>query len=132
MLTKLSITTINLYQHYISPHKGYCCAHRAYTGEDSCSQFAKVAIQDNGLFSAFPLIRKQFDRCSFAAEEMKKEQEKKKEKESSIQECTGDAACEVCSSDCFPSRLFRKKSNNSSNSCDIGGCDTIGDCHPFH
>jgi len=53
MLNKLSVTTINLYQKYISPHKGYCCAHRAYTGEYSCSQYTKIAIEENGLFFAF-------------------------------------------------------------------------------
>ena len=133
MLTKFSITVINLYQHYLSPHKGYCCAHRAYTGEDSCSQYAKVAIAEHGLFSAFPLIKEQFEKCEFAAKEMKKERKNKEKKESIVQECAGDAACEVCGSDCFPSRLFRKKSSNSSyDNCDIGGCDAVGDCHPFH
>ncbi len=136
MLAKLSVTAINLYQHYISPHKGYCCAHRAYTGEDSCSQYAKVAIQDNGLFSAFPLIRKQFNRCSFAADEIKKEHEKKKkEKNTTAEECAFEAACQYveCCGNPIPKSCFRKKSSNSSyDHCDIGGCDAVGDCHPFH
>ena len=130
MLNKLSISAINLYQRYISPHKGYCCAHRAYTGEDSCSQYAKVAIAEHGLFSAFPLVREQFDRCSFAAEEIKKKQ-KKKEKDNTIDNCAVDIACQ--SIDCVPRSCFRKKSSsNTCDNCDIGGCDTIGDCHPFH
>ena len=132
MLSKLSITAITLYQHYISPHKGYCCAHRVFTGEDSCSQYAKTAIAEHGLFSAFPLIKEQFDRCSFAAEEIqKKRKQKKKEEDNAIGDCAADIACQ--SMDCVPRSCFRKKSSNSAyNNCDIGGCDSIGDCHPFH
>ena len=130
MLTKLSISAINLYQRYLSPHKGYCCAHRVYTGEDSCSQYAKVAIAEYGLFSAFPLIREQFDRCSLAAKEMKK-QRKKKGKDNTSDDCAGDIACQ--SINCVPQSCFSKKSSsNFYDNCDIGGCDNIGDCHPFH
>ena len=108
MLNKLATAAITLYQRYISPHKGYCCAHRAYTGEDSCSQYAKVAITENGFFSAFPLIREQFNKCNFAAEQMRKERKKKSKNK--------DSACD----ECIPS-------------CDaFSTCDTIGDCHPFH
>ena len=108
MLTKLSILAINLYQNHISPHKGYCCAHRSYTGEDSCSQYAKVAIIENGLFSAFPLIREQFNKCNFAAEALKKETKKKKKDDlNTCSDCT--AGCDAFST-----------------------CDTIGGCHPFH
>jgi len=132
MLTKLSITAINLYQNYISPHKGYCCAHRAYTGEDSCSQYAKVAIAENGFFSAFPLIREQFNKCSFAAEKMKKKRKKKTKKDDQIQgDCPAEIACQ--SIDCIPSSCFRgKSSKHSTDNCDINGCDSISDCHPFH
>ena len=140
MLTKLSISAITLYQKHISPHKGYCCAHRAYTGEDSCSQYAKVAIAENGLFSAFPLIKEQFDKCSLAAEKMRKEREKKKkEKQDDATECLGDAACELIDPSCdcnIWGRLFRKKKSHSdeyrSNECDSCDCGDIGDCHPFH
>ena len=108
MLTKLSISAINLYQRYLSPHKGYCCAHRVYTGEDSCSQYAKVAIAEHGLFSAFPLIREQFDRCSFAAQELKDKHKKKSKNNGN-----------TCN-ECIPS-------------CDaFSTCNDIGNCHPFH
>ncbi len=108
MLTKLSIHTITLYQRYLSPYKGYCCAYRVYTGEDSCSQYAKIAIAEHGLFSAFPLIKEQFDRCSFAAEEIQKKQKnKKKDNLDTCSDCT--AGCDTFST-----------------------CNTIGDCHPFH
>ena len=139
MLNKLSITAINLYQNHISPHKGYCCAHRAYTGEDSCSQYAKVAIAENGLFSAFPLIKEQFDKCSLAAEKMRKEREKKKkEKQDDATECLGDAACELIDPSCGCNifDIFKRKKSHSSeyssNHCDSCDCVDIGDCHPFH
>jgi len=106
MLTNLSISAINLYQRYLSPHKGYCCAHRVYTGEDSCSQYAKVAIAEHGLFSAFPLIREQFDRCSFASEKIKEQKENYKKSD----------ACQDSLAGCST----------------FDTCGTIGSCNPFH
>ena len=106
MLTKISISLINVYQYYISPHKGYHCAHRTYTGEDSCSQFAKLAIQDNGLFSAFPLIKEQFNKCSFASEKIKEQKENYKKSDAYSDSLAGCSAFDTCG--------------------------TIGSCNPFH
>jgi len=108
MLIKLSIIIINLYQKYISPHKGYCCAYRVDTGEDSCSQYAKVTIEEHGLFSAFPHIREQFDRCRFSAERLKAKHKKKSKDDGKIYD------------ECIPG-------------CDaFSTCHDIGNCHPFH
>ena len=100
---------LSIYTNVTSPpHKGYCCAHKAYTGEDSCSQYAKVVIGKYGFFSAFPLIKEQFNKCSFAAEAIKNRE--KKNKKNNLDTC----------SDCTAG-------------CDtFGTCNTIGDCHPFH
>jgi putative component of membrane protein insertase Oxa1/YidC/SpoIIIJ protein YidD len=131
MLTKISIITINLYQKYISPHKGFCCAHRAYTGEDSCSQYAKSVIAEYGLISAVPMIREQFDRCAYAAQKMEKE---KKEKKKSDSEVLGDCACDLgCSSyDCLSSLPLPRSCSGRSHGSALDSCDSIGDCHPFH
>jgi len=93
MLSRVSIAAINFYQHYISPHKGYCCAYRVYTGENSCSQYAKTVINEHGLLNAFPLIKEQFERCAFAAQNLEKEREEKKKK--SDTEVLGDYACDL-------------------------------------
>jgi len=108
MLIKLSILIINFYQQYISPHKGYCCAYRVDTGEYSCSQYAKVSIEEHGLFAAVPYIREQFDRCNFSAERLKDKHKKKSKDDGKIYD------------ECIPS-------------CDaFSTCHDIGNCHPFH
>jgi putative component of membrane protein insertase Oxa1/YidC/SpoIIIJ protein YidD len=131
MLTEISIIAINLYQKYISPHKGFCCAHRVYSGEESCSQYAKSVITQHGLICAIPMIRAQFDRCVFAAEALKKE---KKEKKKSDTEVMGDCACDVgCRSlDCFSSLPLPRSCSGRSHSGAVDSCDAFGDCHPFH
>ena len=137
MLSKLSVFLIHFYQQHISPYKGYCCAYRAHTGEDSCSQFAKVTIEENGLFSSFPLINEQFKRCSLAAEKIK-EKRKKEKKHDSTSECLADTGCE-CGSNIIPRACSKKKSSGDScgnscdsNACGADSCDVIGNCHPFH
>ena len=67
---------IIFYQKLISPHKGYCCAYRAYSGNASCSEFTKITIQKNGLIKAIPSIKKQFLKCKIAFEKIEKKKEK--------------------------------------------------------
>ncbi|BBM86216.1 membrane protein insertion efficiency factor YidD [Candidatus Uabimicrobium amorphum] len=59
----LAVGAINGYQKYISPYKGFCCAHRVYHGEDSCSQYAKKAVAEHGLWKAISKVRKRFAEC---------------------------------------------------------------------
>ncbi len=95
MINKLTIQLINLYQRYVSPHKGFCCAYRVHTGGLSCSQYTKEVIQENGLFKALPLVKKQFSKCKIAYQEIqeKKSKDNDKEKISSF--------CEGCACDCL-------------------------------
>lgn len=51
-----AVIAIDGYQRYISPYKGFCCAHRVLTGEDSCSEFAKQAILARGFFGSIKAI----------------------------------------------------------------------------
>jgi len=55
------------YQRYISPHKGYRCAHAALYGGPSCSEFGKRAIRDYGLIGGLMLLRQHFGDCQKAA-----------------------------------------------------------------
>ena len=62
-----AILAINGYQRFISPHKGFCCAHRSLHGGPSCSEFGKQAIQDHGLMGGLILLRQRFEECHHAA-----------------------------------------------------------------
>ncbi|GAA4333392.1 hypothetical protein GCM10023165_08500 [Variovorax defluvii] len=61
--TASAVSLIGVYQRWISPRKGYACAHRVHHGDVSCSEFAKQAIAAAGLFSALPSIRHRFIEC---------------------------------------------------------------------
>jgi putative component of membrane protein insertase Oxa1/YidC/SpoIIIJ protein YidD len=55
------------YQRWISPYKGFRCAHRLLHGRHSCSEFARLAILEHGVVDAWPGIRQQFGECRAAA-----------------------------------------------------------------
>src|SRR5688500_17339983 len=59
---------IEAYQRFISPYKGFRCAHRAVHGRDSCSQFAKRVALKRGILALFPLLRRRFTECGVAAQ----------------------------------------------------------------
>ncbi|MGR4871188.1 membrane protein insertion efficiency factor YidD [Variovorax sp. LARHSF232] len=46
-----AIAAIDGYQRFISPYKGFGCAHRVRTGGASCSRFAKRAIASLGMIA---------------------------------------------------------------------------------
>lgn len=57
------VNCIEGYQRYISPYKGFCCAHRAVHNGASCSEWAKRAINKVGVMGAFPIIIRRFKAC---------------------------------------------------------------------
>src|SRR5688500_14088299 len=96
---------IEAYQRFISPYKGFRCAHRAVHGRDSCSQFAKRVALKRGILALFPLLRRRFTECGVAAQVLEyetKERVRVDERQraySSTESCSsqiGDAAAEGC------------------------------------
>jgi putative component of membrane protein insertase Oxa1/YidC/SpoIIIJ protein YidD len=60
---KLSINAIATYQKHISPHKGFACAHRILHGGESCSQYIKRVIREEGLSAGWNKSRARFQAC---------------------------------------------------------------------
>lgn len=54
---------IELYQRYISPYKGYRCAHAVYHGDVSCSGAIKQSIATHGVIGTLPIVRWRFQDC---------------------------------------------------------------------
>ena len=96
MIDKVLVHMINIYQKYISPHKGFCCAYRAYSGNSSCSEFTKITIKKNGLIKAIPSIKKQFLKCKIAFEKIEKKKEQKDMKDHVADSCLMQS-CVDCS-----------------------------------
>jgi putative component of membrane protein insertase Oxa1/YidC/SpoIIIJ protein YidD len=62
----VAIALVGGYQRYISPRKGYSCAHRMAHGGDSCSQYIKNALSDTSLFEVTLLANQRFRDCNLA------------------------------------------------------------------
>jgi putative component of membrane protein insertase Oxa1/YidC/SpoIIIJ protein YidD len=60
---KITVGAIAGYQRYISPHKGFSCAHRILYGGESCSQFVKRVIIEAGVLTAVKASRQRFQSC---------------------------------------------------------------------
>lgn len=54
------------YQRFLSPLKGYRCAHRVLHGGDSCSQYVKQTLLAHTANDAWRLARQRFAACARA------------------------------------------------------------------
>ena len=61
-----ALFAIEVYQRYLSPHKGYCCAYRVVTGGASCSALGYRAIRRFGVWDGLALLRERFALCALA------------------------------------------------------------------
>ncbi len=60
----LLLLAIRIYQRYLSPHKGFCCAYRAHTGRASCSTLGYRAIRRYGGLIGIAILRRRMTLCS--------------------------------------------------------------------
>lgn len=68
---KIALDAIATYQTYISPHKGFACAHRMLHGGESCSTYIKHLLGQESLMSAVHLSRQRFKACATASHTLK-------------------------------------------------------------
>jgi putative component of membrane protein insertase Oxa1/YidC/SpoIIIJ protein YidD len=54
------------YQRYISPNKGFSCAHRNIHGGTSCSEHFRLLVTSYGLSEAVPLFQRRLEDCRLA------------------------------------------------------------------
>lgn len=60
---QVAIWSINGYQRYISPYKGFRCAYAQVYGGRSCSVYGKAVIQQYGLRQGLKLLNHRFQVC---------------------------------------------------------------------
>jgi putative component of membrane protein insertase Oxa1/YidC/SpoIIIJ protein YidD len=65
-IRQIAIASIGGYQRHISPRKGFSCAHRLLYKGESCSQYAKRMVAQQGLVGAIPAVRRRFRACGTA------------------------------------------------------------------
>ncbi len=147
---------ITAYQRYLSPLKGYSCAHRVLHGNESCSQYVKQAVLRLGLSDAWPDSRQRFRDCRSAYltimasrndqdlreyEEFEGDRSKNKRNSHSCNplnsnnyRCSGDCF-EIFNFPCTPDIIEAidcdlvgcDLAGCDVGACDIGGCD-VGGC----
>lgn len=66
-LKKSVVFSIASYQRYLSPLKGFACAHRVHHQGESCSAYIKKAFIENDLQTAIVLSKRRFRDCAHAA-----------------------------------------------------------------
>lgn len=112
-----ALFAITLYQRYLSPYKGYCCAYRSYTGGASCSMLGFRVIRRFGVWDGLKLLRDRMALCGVAYRRWVRARLPARRQKGFI-----DAACDVgiCIPD--PGAL-------ASGCCDLsGGCDPSASC----
>ena len=88
-----AIIAIGAYQKYISPKKGFSCAHRLLYGGESCSQYIKRMVVEHGFKSSIPIARLRFAECKVANVILRAERKEKRRR--------GEWDCD-CEPDCEP------------------------------
>jgi putative component of membrane protein insertase Oxa1/YidC/SpoIIIJ protein YidD len=122
-LRHIAVTSIKGYQRYISPHKGFSCAHRVLYGGESCSGYIKRAIAQKGLLEALKASRQRFNACKQASLILKSQQEEAESEQKNRQNsASSDNRCDVCL---------------NVTECSLDGCDGCVDlpnldCSPPH
>jgi putative component of membrane protein insertase Oxa1/YidC/SpoIIIJ protein YidD len=133
-LAPLACWLIELYQRYLSPRKGFCCAYRVrHRRRDSCSQYAKRAISKLGLLPGVRLLRRRFGKCRDASrvldyEPKDRKKQRRPDRSSSYADwgsaCNPGVPCDggdVCSGISAAGDVASGCVDGAS--CDVGGCD---------
>ncbi len=149
--SQVSVLLITGYQRYLSPLKGYSCAHRVLYGNESCSQYVKQTILGRGLSDAWPDSRQRFRDCRSAYvtimasrndqdrseyEEFDGDRRKNNQNSRSCDplntnnyRCSGDCF-EIFNFPCTPDLIEAMDCDLAAcdvGACEVGGCD-IGGC----
>ncbi|WP_242031844.1 membrane protein insertion efficiency factor YidD [Microcoleus sp. FACHB-672] len=68
---QIAISSIDAYKTYISPRKGFSCAHRMLHQGDSCSDYVKRMFSTENLMPALQMSRQRFRDCAGAGQILK-------------------------------------------------------------
>lgn len=107
------VALITFYQRFISPLKGFKCAHNALHQQGSCSHSVKKIVIKYGVFKAMPMARLRFKECSRAYDYLK----------TNPVPFNADLPCDIGIGECIT-----PDSSTGSSACDcLGGCDFLPD-----
>lgn len=121
MVKFISIQLIKLYQIFISPRKGYRCAHSVLHGDTGCSGAVINILNNNKLLDCPKLIKERFSNCKLAyqtIQEEKKKDNKDKSNRCSTNKCSGKGCTRNTIGEGIDCIDF-----DDCGDCDVGSCD---------
>ncbi len=133
MLARAALGSIWIYQTWISPYKGFRCAHSVLHGGSGCSGYAKSVIRNHGFFRAIPMVKQRFRACRVAYFTLRHDanaanQPAKKKKSDSCGKQLRDGCCDAaifegCDAglSCF-GRAATRPAKGCDADCDICSC----------
>ena len=65
-----ALAMIGFYQRFLSPHKGFRCAHSVQTGRRGCSALGARAIRRHGLWNGLGVLGCRLDACALSHEDL--------------------------------------------------------------
>lgn len=117
---------IGAYQRYLSPLKGFHCAHRVHTGRRSCSALARGVVQRLGVLALFAALPRQFERCKTAYDSLRsKWSERSDRKNAKNQTLAG--RCDINPCDAVQAACDAGQCGADVGS---GACEAVGSCSP--
>ena len=96
MTRALAVAAIRGYQRFLSPRKGFRCAFGVHTGRGSCSGVGLRAFRRAGVWRGFALLRRQFDRCTMAAADLREAGVYRRLRPPAAQRGDCDLGCDGC------------------------------------
>jgi len=126
LLARAAVALIRVYQRWLSPVKGFRCAHNALNGSGSCSQFGARAISELGFARGVGQLKIRLDECRVAAEQLMQNAHEASEEDKNKKEGTASRAADWCtlSSGCIPTE--GSCSGGASSARGAGGCIKSG------
>lgn len=116
------------YQRYLSPYKGFSCAHSRVYGGVSCSEYLRRSVQNNGLAEALPRFQKRLRACKEASHILSLPHAQKRRKK---REALGDCGAGWCDISCIPldfCDVFELCDLDCDGLGDLDGCGDCGGC----
>lgn len=89
---------IVFYQRFMSPYKGFSCAHRVVNNGMSCSEAVRLIVAEHGVISGIPLMRQRFRSCHLAYRSLQDRKPEKDRKHRPYRCWMSEADCAEC---CF-------------------------------
>lgn len=119
-----ALLAIEAYQRWLSPLKGYRCAHARLNHGLTCSQYGKQVIAERGVILGILALRERFDACHDAAQLLRSRQCSSMSMESgSGSEEAGKCCGEMSGDFCGGCRDGADKSSGGEKSSGGGCCD---------